>query len=397
MGLPHKITRDDRLLEYALTDRQREVLETLFSEGSYAAAASKLGVSKQLVNKIVTDVRARAARAGYSPDASFSRPVPDGYKLRGTSTLYRPETGEAVLQWVKTTEDQERREALFREAATAFAGELPRAPAEPIPGGHLSADLLTLYPVGDHHLGMYAWHEEAGGDYDMMIGERLLFGAVDHLVAAAPQSERAAVIVLGDFLHYDSMVPETPTNRNPLDSDSRFAKLVRVAVRCARYVIRAALLRHGSVRVIIEIGNHDPVSSIFLAECLANLYESEPRVSVDRSPSHFHYMDFGKCLVGVHHGHGVKLEQLPLVMATDRPEEWGRTKYRYWFTGHIHKDRVLDVQGVRVESCRVLPPTDAWAQNSGYRSQRSMSAVVLHREYGEVARHTVNPDMLRGS
>jgi hypothetical protein len=186
----------------------------------------------------------------------------------------------------------------------------------------------------------------------------------------------------------------TPTNRNLLDTDGRYPKMVRVAIRCMRYLVEAARRRHGSVHVIVEIGNHDLSSSIFLMECLANLYENEPRVTIDTSPRHFHYFHFGKNLVGTHHGQSVKMEKLPLIMATDQPELWGSTEHRYLWTGHVHHDQAKDIEGCRVESFRVLAPQDAWASNKGYRARRDMKAIVLHREYGEVARHIVNPAML---
>ena len=143
--------------------------------------------------------------------------------------------------------------------------------------------------------------------------------------------------------------------------------------------------------------HHDLSSSIFLMECLANIYEEEPRVTIDTSPAHFHYFKFGQCLIASHHGHGVKPDKLPLIMAQDKPVLWGATKYRYWWTGHVHHAELLDFPGCSVERFRVLPPPDAWASQRGYRSARDMKAIVLHREYGEVARNTVNPDMLKVS
>ena len=132
-----------------------------------------------------------------------------------------------------------------------------------------------------------------------------------------------------------------------------------------------------------------------LAEALAAIYEREPRISVDRSPSPFHYWRHGKNLIGVCHGHEArKLDKLPLLMATDRPRDWGETVHRYWYTGHVHSDRVLDVEGTRVESFRVLPPTDAWAHGKGYRSGREMKALVLHAEYGETMRVSFKPEMM---
>jgi hypothetical protein len=72
---------------------------------------------------------------------------------------------------------------------------------------------------------------------------------------------------------------------------------------------------------------------------------------------------------------------------------WGKTKHRWWLTGHIHHQQVQDFNGCAVESFRILAPPDAWAAQKGYRAARDMKAVILHREFGEVARHTVSADM----
>jgi hypothetical protein len=129
-------------------------------------------------------------------------------------------------------------------------------------------------------------------------------------------------------------------------------------------------------------------------EALSNIYENEDRLTVDTSPSKFHYFTFGKCLVGIHHGDGAKPADLPLIMAVDRAQEWGEAEFRYIWTGHIHSDNVKDFRGVRWESFRILAPPDAWAAGKGYRSRQDMKAIVLHKEFGEVARHIVNPAML---
>jgi hypothetical protein len=383
--------RDENLRQFA-TDRQWEVLEAYWREGSERKAAAALGVDNAYIGAVKKAVLRKAAMRGYAPAHDMTRAVPDGFHLKGTSTLYDRD-GNLAAQWVKTTQDRERQAEMMREAAEAFASELPKA--EPIPAPAATMDhLLAVYPVGDHHFGMHAWREEAGEDYDLKIAEKLLFGAFDHLIMAAPPAEVALLPFLGDFMHYDSMVPVTPANRNQLDADSRFGKMVRFAIRGIRYAIRAALNRHSKVRVIIEIGNHDPASAVFLMEALSNIYENDPRVEVDTSPAQFHYFEYGKVLIGTNHGHRVKMDRLPLLMAIDCPEAWGRTVHRVWLTGHIHKKKLHDEGGADAESFRVLAPTDAWAQNEGYRSKRSMVAIIYHKEHGEVARYTVNPEML---
>jgi len=375
------------------TDRQKEILIAIQSEGTESKAAMKLGLNTSTVNKAHMAVKSKAAMQGWSPAHDMTHPAPDGFKLKGTSTLYDMETGAAKIQWVKTSADQARQDEIFKEALAALAEALPKE--KPTPAPTITDDnLATCYPVGDHHFGMLSWHEETGENYDISIGKRLLKGSIDYLVTSSPASKFALVALLGDFLHYDSWQPVTPSHRHLLDADGRFPQMVRAAIKAVRYMIRAALTKHEHVHVIVEIGNHDTSSSIFLMECLHNIYEDEPRITIDRSPSHFHYWRFGKVLIGTHHGDKVKSEKLPMIMATDRPIDWGETEYRYWMTGHIHHDSVKEISGVRCESFRILAPLDAYAANAGYRSGRDMKAIVFHKEYGEVGRHTVNPKML---
>jgi hypothetical protein len=383
------------------------------------------------------DQRRLLAQRGYAPDYDLVKELPEGLILKGTSLRYNsaggveqywnksrlegrhpddatklpdPKTivklstlydqqGRVTQQWVAEKPQDVAKEKAWRQFAKELAADLPRA--KPIKGPkHASKDLMAAYPVGDHHLGALSWDEEAGDNYDLKIGERLLAGAVDYLIDAAPPCEQSLIAVLGDFMHYDSFEAVTPTNRNLLDADSRYPKMVRVAIRCLRYMVEAALKRHKKVHVIVEIGNHDLSSSIFLMECLANIYQKEKRVTVDTSPAHYHYYEFGRNLIGTHHGHGVKMDRLPLIMATDKADAWGKTRFRYWWTGHIHHkksatviEQSQDYNGCSVESFRVLCPPDAWAAQKGYRPIRDMKAIILHREFGEVARHTVNPGM----
>jgi hypothetical protein len=338
----------------------------------------------------------KTARAGRD-DADVQH-LPDPKTISKISTL-KDQDGKVTQQWVTEKPADAEREALWFAAAAALAAALPPAPPIAGPANQPSADLLALYPVGDHHNGLYAWWRETGASYDLDIAEKLLARATDELIALLPPCETSLIALLGDYFHYDSLEPVTPTSRNMLDSDGRYAKMIDVGMRSVRRMIERAAERHSRVHVIVETGNHDLSSSIFLALALHQIYRDNPRITIDTSPAHFHYFEWGKVLIATHHGHGVKMQNLPLIMAADRREAWGRTKYGYWLTGHVHHAETQsavvnkDFANVSVESFRVLAPVDAWAAQKGYRSIRDMKAIVMHREFGEVARFSVKPEM----
>ncbi len=385
---------DPNLKEFA-TRAQWKKLEALAEHGSERKAGNALGIHKKSIHDAKHAVLRKATQRGYSPAYDMIHPAPEGYHVKGVSTLYDVKTGNATIQWVKSDVDKEAQIDAMKQALEGFAADLPTAKLIPAPKTSRS-DLMAVYPVGDHHIGMLSWGKETGEDYDTEIAESLLSKASEHLISGAPECDEALIILLGDFLHYDSLTPVTPTSRNQMDTDTRFPNIIGAAFRSIRHMVNMALNKHKTVRVIIEIGNHDLSTMHTFMQAMNIILENEPRVSVDISPMHFHYYRFGQCLVGTHHGHGTKIPNLPGIMAYDRAKDWGETKYRYIYTGHIHQDKKQDFPGCTVEAFRILPPGDAWSHQNGYRSHRDMKSIILHKDYGEVARNTVNPAMLKG-
>lgn len=374
-----------------MTVTDDELIAAIREHGSNRKAAAALGLNSRTVDRR----RARLALKGYSPAHDMTRTVPDGFTVKGTSTLYR-EDGTIAAQWVKSTADAERREAMLREACEAMSADLPQLPPRKSKGAW-ETDLLTVYPIGDPHVGMYAWAEETGDDWDLAIAERVHCAAMDGLVQAAPASEQAVILNLGDALHYDSMAAVTPRSGHFLDADGRYAKMVSVAVKIIRQCIESALTKHKRVHVINLPGNHDETGALWLSVALAHVYEKEPRVTVDTNPSVFSYYRFGKTLIGAHHGHSCNPDKLPGVMACDRARDWGETEYRYWLTGHVHHEAKREYAGVTVESFGTLAAKDAYATNGGWRSGRSMQSLIFHKDHGEVARTRVNAAMFAES
>lgn len=370
------------------TISDNDLIEAVKNAGSHRKAAKALGLNARTVDRRMAKLRVR----GYSPEHHMTKIVPEEYLVQGVSSLYDA-AGNLKQQWVKSRLDGDALEKMLRTAIDASISDLPKLPRRKAVGQYLS-HLMTCYPIGDAHIGMRAWAEECGDDWDLAIAERVQCGAMDMLVQSSPATEKATIINLGDWFHYDSMISQTPRSGHALDSDGRYAKIIRVGIKVMRQCIESALTKHKTVHVINVIGNHDETGALWLASALAHIYENEPRVTVETSPSLFSYFEFGRNLVGLHHGHTCKPDKLPGVMAADRPEAWGRTKHRYWWLGHVHHQSVKEYPGVTVETFNTLAVKDAYATAGGWRSQENMKAILLHKEFGEVGRHTVNPQML---
>ena len=185
-----------------------------------------------------------------------------------------------------------------------------------------------------------------------------------------------------------------------VDADGRPSKMIQVGYRILLSMIRAALRIHQIVNVKIMPGNHDDLGSIFLRESLWHIFEDEPRVKIDLSPSVFQYFHWGLNLVGIHHGDKCKLNNLPMVMAADQAELWGQTQFRKWLIGHFHHDSSVihngkDLQGCSYETFRTIVAGEGYAHEAGYRPLQDGKVLVLHKDYGEIERYTVNLSQIR--
>lgn len=384
---------DTGLLAFA-TVRELEVVEAWEKHGSQRLAAEKLGISKQAIDDTIKRLKKRATLRGYSPAHDMTRAAPDGYKVKGTSTLY-DDTGKLRQQWVKTDVDAERREALIREAIAALSAEVPRA--EPIaPPAAVAGHLCNVYTLTDSHVGALCWGRETGADWDLKIAEATLVGCFEQMVSSSPPARVGVVAQLGDFLHQDSMSPVTPTSGHILDADGRFSKVVQVAVRVLRRVVDMALAKHEVVHVLMAEGNHDISSSIWLRAMFAALYEREPRVRVIDSPLPYYVLQHGEVMLAWHHGHLKRNDELPLLFASQFPREWGSATKRYAHCGHRHHAEVKEHSGMTVVQHPTLAARDAYAARGGWIAERNVTAITYHERFGQVAAVTVTPEMVMG-
>jgi hypothetical protein len=374
------------------TERQIEFIDAINKYGSIRKAAERLQITAGTIQNGIDRVKRKAAIRGYSPQNDMVHIVPDPFVVRGTSTLYKD--GVAKIQWVKTRLEDDKLQEIMRQSIDAMKEEIPRLTALPAPP--LSNDnLLNCYVITDYHLGMLSWDEETGENWDVAIAESLVVKWFEQAIAQSPNADTAVFAQLSDFLHFDGMDAVTPASKHLLDVDTRFAKLVRSAIRVLRTIIDMLLAKHQKLHIIMADANHDPVSQIWLREWFSVLYENEPRVTVDKSPNPYNAYEFGNVALFFHHGHKRKVANVSEVFAGQFREMFGRTKYAYAHMGHMHHLDIKENNLMIVEQHRTLAPGDAYSARGGWLSGRDAKVISYDRRYGEVSRLTINSDMLR--
>lgn len=386
---------DPALYEHA-TDRQKEILDAIeAAQGVQRDAAAALGLAPQTVSDAYLSVKKKAAKQGWTAEPSgahLSHQIPDGYKLKGRSTYYDRD-GNPRGEWVKTDTDRDRQFQIIKEALESMCSS--KVPLEALPPPvEVDDKLLNLYTMTDCHMGMLAWEQEAGADWDLKIGERVLTGCFAAMVDRAPAAKTCVVAQLGDFLHYDGLVPMTPTSGHILDADSRAGKMVAIAIDVLIRLVEMALAKHEKVYVLMAEGNHDMYGSIFLRILFSRLFANEPRVEMIHSENPFYAHQFGKTMLCWHHGHKKGLDPSTALMFAERwSDMFGQTKHRYIHFGDKHHWAGKEVPGFYLEQHPTLAAADAYAARGGWDSRQRAEAITYHSEYGQAARFTVTPAM----
>jgi hypothetical protein len=345
----------------------------------------------QLRGRLIA-IERNASRRGWTPDVQVAGVIGTGYHASGLSTYgkyddlgnFTPTGG-----WVKSAADKDSRLVTLLDAI--------QETIEPIRGlvlptdapEFVADDMLSVYPIGDLHLGMYAWADETGEAFDLALCEKLITDAMRRVVAKAPPAKKCLLVNLGDWFHSDNPSNRTARSGHALDVDTRWGKVYAMGIKIQRMLTQLALKKHEFVHWENLIGNHDDVTSQTLSHSMALLYENEPRVSVSISPAQHRFHEFGSVLLGFHHGHETKTAALQGVMAVDQREAWGRTRWRHWYCGHVHHERVREASGCTIEYFRTTSPKDMWACGAGYRSDRDLRCDTWHVRDGLDSRHVV--------
>ena len=384
------------LIPFVTTERQKEVLEAIDQHnGNHTRAGKSLGITKQRVGYIVRQVTKYANRRLYAPEHGLIYPVQEGYT--GNYTLQRGPDGELERSWIKGKADKAEQLEMHRALVKGLSTEIvPAKPTKKPKKINYSNDLISAIIFGDAHLGMLAeLVETLADDHNLDIATKDIRLAVDYLVDCAPASKTGWFINVGDFVHACNSDASTHAGTR-VDVAARQYKTLRAAGAVIRYCINSMLTKFETVEVINSRGNHDNDAAWGINFYLEAVYENEPRVKVMPNDAKFQFLEFGKNLIGINHGDKINISRLAGVMTKFQSEAWGRTTFRRWWMGHIHHKQAIEHDsGVTVESFHTLAPVDAWHSASGYSSERRVTMITLHKEYGEVSRMAPSIELIR--
>lgn len=348
------------------------------NQHSIKRAAEAAGMPYQTFRHHINVAKAR----GFHIDPA----IKDSMAAVGTNMVPR-------LAWAKTkSEDGTSYSVLLKpeesdsfDAIKQALSDIDPAPIIPAPALTLD-DMATVYPLADVHIGMMAWGRETGEDYDTAIASRRVREWVARAVDASPASSEAVILGVGDLTHADDQTNMTPRSKHVLDVDTRHFKTLEMTIQALAYAIEYAARKHKKVTVRILPGNHDANTYMAVMFALAERYRNNDRIEVQKVPGEFWAYRFGKCFFAAHHGHGGKPERMVMWLADEYAEDWGKTKHRVLWTGHLHSHKSADIGGVTWEQLRAVTARDAYSVGNAYVARSQLQAITFDRTRGEIQR-----------
>lgn len=279
---------------------------------------------------------------------------------------------------------QEEIEALKEAAKRDMPARSKVARVRTSTGNMLEIDIFDL------HLGKLAWSKETGyQNYDLKIARQLFEDALETLIqrTASHAFEQVVFPIGNDFFHTDNLASET-TFGTRQDMDGRFHKSARIGREMMVYAIER-LRQIAPVKAIVTLGNHDQLTAWHLGDSLECYFHADGDVAVNNLPALRKYIEFGKIMLMFTHGNRGKQADYPLLMATEQPDMWGRTRFREAHIGHWHKTQVNEQHGVRIRTISALCAVDAWHSEMTFVGQlRQAEAFVWNKDEGQIAHAT---------
>jgi hypothetical protein len=266
---------------------------------------------------------------------------------------------------------------VLREVVPAYA--VPKVEIKET--GRTFAVLLGL---ADIHFGKLCWSEESGTTYDRSIARTELLRCLSETadqVAAFGRPDRIILPLGSDFLHIDTD-HGTTTSGTPQDTDGSYARIF--ADGCNLAVTMVDTLRQLAPVQVLSFPaimiERQRLASTMSSPRVQGLCRrrSRPDSEGPEVPRLRRDADWTGSRVNT------KPNELPMIMANEAREDWGRTLHHCMFTGHLHHQMIE--KHCFLYQVPSLSPPDRWHYRKGFTtSTPGTSAYIIDHSAGVIA------------
>lgn len=363
---------DEQTKAYLYGFGRGDVVRCLEESETYTGAASKLGISRHALYRIL-----KKSGNGDWGGADWEEDSAEGSSYEEALSKIKPDLSKwEVYKWTVSDGNywfRFRRRQLDLREYDNFIEELEKIGSRrTVPKTAQTNFDTCVISYSDVHVGCKSWDGEGSVEEHIQDVYQAL---VDCAEFASTMASRAVLIVGGDYLHVDTAGGTTTKGTqvgSPDEIFNTFPQGLRLLIESVEYLAE----KFSSVEVICVSGNHDKVVGFTLAHCLKAYFRKWTQVYIDADPDPVKYRLYGNVLIGTSHGENTKDIDVPANMAIEAKSLWSQCNIAEFFLHHLHHERVLEKGGVIVRRLPALAPLDRYAKTNGFLSNRSISAFV---------------------
>jgi len=242
--------------------------------------------------------------------------------------------------------------------------------------------VLCLFDV---HIGRESYKHYTDDITNLQTQQDEFVKAINTLTESLPYDKLEKIIlpIGNDFFNIDT--PQGTTTRgtpqdNTKDLHSMFYTGLNLLTEVSVYLSSLA-----PVELILIPGNHDTVTSSYLATALKMIFKDNLRVSVDDSPISRKYRQYGQTTIGFAHGE-LKMEKYAELLPYEAKEMFATSKWYEYLLGDKHHEKMIQKEdGVVVRHLGGMTKADVWTYTNGYTtSKRRAYGIVYHKEQGRL-------------
>jgi hypothetical protein len=346
-------------------------------------AAVQWGISERTIQRRVK--AGQILRRGHSAQTQYALPDENTVVISDPAALETPDKFGTIYDGdkrrysvkipgrVRTNVDADKVEYLLKAATNEATAELvcrladmPSAKPKPAPDSNTLPDAHVYVALTDVHIGQDADGANIASAAGSLLSQfQRLFNVCDVIIPVG-----------SDLVHIDTY-HRTTTKGTHIPSALGARESQLDAVRRMVASIDTALEFGQRVRLVYCPGNHDRVASYSVMLALFAWYRNEPRVDATLDITDRSYIQSGDCMIAVMHGDTHKVQEMPLLAASESPELWGKSKHRFIMAGHRHHWLKGDAPGCTVIQARAASPASDYDKLMGYHSPRAVQAFAL--------------------
>lgn len=224
----------------------------------------------------------------------------------------------------------------------------------------LNENKLMLIPQIEAHLGKLSNEIETGVNYDHHIVEERVKKVFKETIQLQEieKCDRCLLVVGGDFFNSESN--SQTTSGTPQQNDTRYKKMFNLGLQL--YLQGLLTLREYFNKIDVKLcsGNHSRAMEFFLYIALSCCFQNDEKINFSDDYKDTQSYVFGN--VGLFFNHGdPNQKRLIASIPAEFYKEYGATKYRYLFLGHLHKLEVINSEnGLTVHRVPAICENDNW-------------------------------------